>query len=51
MFKYLFILTLFFVGTFNLEGVVELTDQNFAELVQAEPNFWIVLFAADWVIF
>ena len=39
MFKYLFILTLFFVGKFSLEGVVELTDQNFAELVQADQIF------------
>jgi hypothetical protein len=35
MYKYLLILTLVFVGTFTLEGVTDLTDQNFAGLVQA----------------
>ena len=35
MYKYLLILTLIFVGTFTLEGVTELTDKNFGELVQA----------------
>ena len=33
-----------------INGVTELTDDNFASEVQSEPTFWIVLFAADWVI-
>ncbi len=51
MMKYILVLALIVVGSFSLEGVTEINDQNFAELVQYEPSFWILLFAADWVIF
>ncbi len=34
-----------------LEGVVELTDQNFNELVYSEPKLWLVMFSASWVRF
>lgn len=53
MFKYLLILALIFVGSFSLQGVTELTDANFASELSGntdEPSFWIVMFAADWVI-
>ena len=52
MFKYLLILALVLVSSQALEGVIELTDANFASEVYGnsdEPTFWIVLFAADWV--
>ena len=48
MIKALLVLTMF-ASAFSLEGVVELTDSNFAEQVQAEPKFWIVMFSASWV--
>lgn len=52
MFKYLLIFALVLVGSFSLQGVTELTDANFASELSGnsdEPNFWIVMFAADWV--
>jgi hypothetical protein len=52
MFKSLFILALIMVSSQALEGVVELTDANFASELYSnsdEPTLWIVLFAADWV--
>lgn len=52
MFKYLLILALVLVGSYSLEGVVDLTDANFASQLRGdsdEPTFWIVMFAADWV--
>lgn len=53
MFKYLLIFALIFVGSFSLQRVTELTDANFASELSGntdEPSFWIVMFAADWVI-
>lgn len=52
MFKYLLILGLILFSSQALQGVFELTDNNFASEVHGnpeEPTFWIVLFAADWV--
>lgn len=34
---------------FALDGVVELTDQNFQEQVYSEPKLWLVMFSASWV--
>lgn len=33
-----------------MEGVVELTDANFEELVFSEPKLWLVMFSASWVL-
>jgi len=38
MFKYFLILTLVIVGSQSLEGVVELTDDNFAEQVYGNSD-------------
>lgn len=46
--KIILIIALLSVG-FSLEGVVELTDSNFAEQVYSEPKFWLVMFSATWV--
>jgi hypothetical protein len=35
MFKYVYILAFVLVSSYCLEGVVELTDQNFDELVRS----------------
>lgn len=32
-----------------LDGVTELTDANFDELVKQDSSIWLVFFAADWV--
>ena len=34
-----------------LEGVEELTDENFNEKVYGEPKLWLVMFSASWVPF
>ena len=48
MFKLITLLALLSLA-FSLEGVVELTDQNFKEQVYSEPKFWLVMFSASWV--
>lgn len=49
MSKQLLILFLALTPIFTLQGVTELTDQNFNELVKQDSSIWLVLFAADWV--
>jgi hypothetical protein len=51
MFKSLFVVALLFTLVFGLEGVTELNDENFDQLVKSDQSIWLVLFAADWVIF
>lgn len=51
MFKSLFVVALLFTLAFGLEGVTELNDENFDQLVKSDQSIWLVLFAADWVIF
>lgn len=45
-----FILATLLVCAFSMEGVVELSDSNFKELVYSEPKFWLVMFSASWVL-
>ena len=51
MIKQISLLVLLITLTFCLEGVTELNDGNFDELVKQDQSFWLVLFAADWVIY
>ena len=47
-------LILLFLGLLSLacglEGVTDLNDGNFDQLVKQDSSIWLVLFAADWVI-
>lgn len=45
----LLVLAFLLSAVLALEGVVELTDQNFNELVYSEPKLWLVMFSASWV--
>lgn len=49
MTKFIICLALLVAVAYPLEGVVELNDDNFKELVHAEPKFWMVMFSASWV--
>ena len=51
MIKHIICLTLLLTIALSMEGVVELTDENFKEHVTAEPKFWLVMFSASWVLF
>ena len=49
MLKLLVLLTLLGLGL-TMEGVVELTDASFKEKVYAQPQLWLVMFSASWVL-
>ena len=51
MFKSLLIVLALTASVTCLEGVVDLTDANFDEKVKQDQSFWLVLFAADWVLY
>ena len=51
MIKNIICLTLLLTLALSMEGVVELTDENFKDQVYAEPKFWLVMFSASWVPF
>lgn len=46
MLKHFFIVILSVVFVFGLEGVTDLTDSNFDELVKNDSSIWLVAFTA-----
>lgn len=49
MLKKLLVVIISIAFVFGLEGIADLTDNNFDELVTNEGSLWIVAFTAEWV--